>query len=131
MEDQKKQLEKQLILITQIGNAISEQIDRDNPDEVLGKLQELASLQSTASNCLAVAKKLLNRKNASLITSGLFDNYSATDRKLIFLELANDEVFQLNLIERFVANISHSIDSLRSILSFKKHELDQSKYQTT
>lgn len=126
-----KSMERQTILITQIGNALSEVFDRDNPDEVLGKLQELASLQSTASYCLAVAKELNNRKVATLLVSGLYNKYSATDRKLIFLELAHQEVFFLNLIERYVANISHSIESLRSILSFKKHELDQSRFQTT
>lgn len=131
MEDHAKQMEKQLILITQISEAIGQEIDRDNPDEVLGKLQELASLQSTASYCLATAKKLHNKRIASLLISDLYGSYTATDRKLIFLELASDEIFHLNFIERLVANISHSIDSLRSILSFKKHELDQSRYQTT
>lgn len=131
MEDHKKEMSKQEILITQIGKAIGENIDRENPDEVLGKLQELASLQSTASYCLAVAKKLHNKKIATLLVSGLYNAYSATDRKSIFLELANDEVFQLNLIERYVANISHSIDSLRTILSFIKHELGQTRYQET
>lgn len=131
MDDHKKQLDKMILMITQIGDAISQTIDRDNPDEVLGKLQELASLQSTASYCLATSKKLHNSKVASLLVSNFYKDYTPTDRKLIFLELAKEEVFYLNLIERYVANISHSIDSLRSILSFKKHELDQSKYQTT
>lgn len=131
MEDHKNQMDKMVLMITQIGDSICETIDRDNPDEVLGKLQELASLQGTASYCLAIAKQLHNSKIASLLVSGFYKDYNATDRKLIFLELAKDEVFYLNLIERYVANISHSIESLRSILSFKKHELEQSKYQTT
>lgn len=129
--DHEKTMQSQKILITQIGDAIGQTIDRENPDEVLGKLQELASLQSTASYCLATAKELHNRKVANLLVSGLHKDYSATDRKLIFLELAHEEVFLQNLIERYVANISHSIESLRSILSFMKHELDQSRYQTT
>lgn len=126
-----KDFEKLKLMVEQIGFAINEDYCRDDPDEVLGKLQELASLQGTASYCLAVAKQLYNKKNADLITEGFHNKYSPSDRKIIFLKLAADELFYLNLIERYVANISHSIDSLRSILSFKKHELDQSKYQTT
>lgn len=130
-QEHTKSLQKLSIMVTQIGEAIEQQIDRDNPDEVLGKLQELASLQSTASYCLATAKQLYNTKIATLLISDFYKGYTATDRKTIFLELAKEELFLLNLIDRFVANISHSIESLRSILSFKKHELDQSRYQIT
>jgi len=118
-------------MVTQIGKAIEEQIDRDNPDELTGKLQELASLQSTASWSLAMAKQLYNTKIASLLISDFHKSYTATDRKSIFLELAKEELFILNLVERYVANISHSIESIRSILSYKKLEFEQSKYQTT
>lgn len=131
MDEHKKELAKLTIMTEQIGKSIEQQIDKDNPDEVLGKLQELASLQSTASYCLATAKKLHNSRIAKLLISNFYKEYSATDRKSIFLELAKEEVFLVNILERYVANISHSIDSLRSILSFMKHELDQSKFQTT
>ncbi|SUJ18724.1 Uncharacterised protein [Sphingobacterium spiritivorum] len=129
--EQEKTFERMKIIITQIGDCLGQEIDRDNPDEVLGKLQELASIQSTASYCLATAKQLHNSKIAQLLVSELYKGYTATDRKLIFLEVAKEEMFYLNLIDRYVANISHSIESLRSILSFKKHEIDQSRYQTT
>lgn len=131
MDNHKKELVRLTIMVTQIGEAIKEQVDRDNPDELTGKLQELASLQGTASWCLATAKSLYNSKIASLLVSDFYNGYTATDRKTIFLELAKEELFMLNIVERYVANISHSIESFRSILSYKKLEFEQSKYQTT
>lgn len=131
MENQEKSLEKLIILCTQIGDAISQEIDKDNPDELIGKLQELAALQSTASYALALAEQLYNTKIASLLISGLYTKYSATDRKQIFVELAKDELFYYNLIERFTKNISYSIESLRTMISYMKVEFEKSRYQTT
>ncbi|KGE14577.1 hypothetical protein [Sphingobacterium deserti] len=131
MENPEKNLEKLIILVTQIGDAISQEIDRDNPDELLGKLQELAALQSTASYALALAEQLYNAKIASLLVSGLYIKYSATDRKQIFAELAKEELFYYNLIERFTKNISYSIESFRTMISYMKMEFEKSKYQTT
>lgn len=131
MENHDKSLERLIIISTQIGDAISQEIDRDNPDELIGKLQELAALQSTASYALALAEQLYNAKIANLLVSGLYTKYSATDRKQIFAELAKDELFYYNLIERFTKNISYSIESLRTMISYMKIEFEKSRHQTT
>ncbi len=131
MDNHDKSLERLIIISTQIGEAISQEIDRDNPDELIGKLQELAALQSTASYALALAEQLYNTKIASFLVSGLYAKYSATDRKLVFSELAKDELFYYNLIERYTKNISYSIESLRTMISYMKVEFEKSRYQTT
>lgn len=116
---------------TLIGKAIAESIDKDNPDEVMGKLQELASLQATASYCLAMANKLYNDKIAELAEQQFYAKLSATDKKMVFAGRASEEIYYMDLSERYSRSLTHSIESLRSILSFKKIEYEQSRYQQT
>lgn len=119
------------IFAKQIGEAIAEKIDQDNPDEAMGKLQELATLQATASYCLAMANKLYNDKIAELAGQQVYAKLSATDKKMVFAGRASEEIYYMDLSERYSRSLTHSIESLRSILSFKKEEFSQSKYQTT
>lgn len=114
-----------------IGKCISEHIDRDNPDEVSGKLMELTALQSSATYAYALAEQLYNEKLASLVESNEYSKLTATDKKMIFAGKAKTEIYYLTMNERLIRNLSHSIEALRSILSWKKSELENARYQTT
>lgn len=116
---------------TMIGKAISEQVDRDNPDELIGKLHELSSLQATATYCLAMANKLYAEKMQRLVEMPAFSSLTATDKKLIFAGRASQEQYYVDLCDRYCRNISYAIESIRSTLSFKKVEYEQSRYQQT
>ncbi len=114
----------------QIGKAIEQGIDRDNPDEVTGKLMELCALQSTATYANALAEQLYNKKLAELVQVDEHKKLSATDKKMLFAGLASQEIYYMTLCERYIKNLSYSIEALRSVLSWKKVEFEQSKYQT-
>lgn len=114
-----------------IGKSIEQEIDRDNPDELTGKLMELCSLQSNASHAYALAEQLYNVKLAELVQKPEHSKLSATDKKMLFAGLAKEEIYYMTLNERYIRNLSHSIEAIRSALSWKKTELEQSKYQTT
>ncbi|WP_437918557.1 hypothetical protein [Sphingobacterium sp. LRF_L2] len=114
----------------QIGRAIEQEIDRDNPDEVTGKLMELCALQATATYANALAEQLYNQKLSELVQKPEHAKLSATDKKMLFAGLASQEIYYMTLNERYIRNLSHSIEALRSVLSWKKVEFEQSKYQT-
>ncbi|GGH24830.1 hypothetical protein FAZ19_16145 [Sphingobacterium alkalisoli] len=114
-----------------IGNAIEQEIDRDNPDELTGKLMELCALQGNASHAYALAEQLYNVKISELVQKPEHAKLSATDKKMLFAGLAKEEIYYLSLNERYIRNLSHSIEALRSALSWKKAEMEQARYQTT
>lgn len=114
-----------------IGLAIEQRIDPDNPDEVIGKLTELCSLQSNATYAYALAEQLYNVKIGELVQKPEHSKLTATDKKMLFAMLAKEEIHYMTLNERYIRNLSHSIDSLRSVLSWKKMELEQARYQST
>jgi predicted thioredoxin/glutaredoxin len=118
-------------LTTMLGKSISEKIDKDNPDEVNGKLMELSALQSTGSYALSLAGMVLNEKIAELISDNQFSGMSATDKKMIFNGRAKQEIFYKDLAEAQLKSIHYSIEAMRSILSFMKSEQQNLKYQTT
>lgn len=115
----------------QIGEAIAERYSNDDPDELMGKLQELATLQSTASYCQAMANRLYNDRIADLCESPAYSKLSATDKKMIFAGRASEEIYYVELCERYSRSLTHAIESIRSILSFKKSEFELAKFQQT
>ncbi|WP_313418775.1 hypothetical protein [Sphingobacterium multivorum] len=114
-----------------IGQAIEQQIDPDNPDEIQGKLMELCALQSNATYAYALAEQMYNVKIGELVQKPEHAKLSATDKKMLFAMLAKEEIHYMTLNERYIRNLSHSIESLRSVLSWKKMEYTQARYQTT
>lgn len=124
----KKQIKR---LSDMIGNAIGENIDRDNPDELTGKLMELSALQSNATHAYALAEQAYNDRIAELVQKEEYKRLTATDKKMLFAGLAKEEIYLLTTCERHIKNLSYSIEALRSALSWKKTELEQSRYQTT
>lgn len=111
-------------LTDKIGSAISQDIDQSNGDEVIGKLNELSALQSTASHCLALAESTRDLKFMQLAQDAQYSKMTATDKKWIFLGKAKDETYYMTLSERLTRSLSHRLDALRSILSFMKAEME-------
>lgn len=130
-DNHQKNLERVKVFTKQIGESISETVDKDNPDELTGKLQELSALQATASYTLAMAEQLQNERLAELLLDAKYQKLSATDKKMLFAGLAKTEIYYVTINERYSRNLSHAIESMRSILSFKKSEMEQSRYQET
>lgn len=124
-------MERVKVFSKQIGEAIAEKVDSDNPDELVGKLQELSTLQSTASYCLAMATRLYNDKVSELCESPAYSKLSATDKKMVFAGRASEEIYYVELCDRYSRSLTHAIESIRSILSFKKSEMELSRFQQT
>lgn len=108
---------------SQIGKAIALSIDKDNPQEVLGKLNELTALLASSSHCVALAESIYSEKLMQLTEAGTWAGLTATDKKMIFAGRAKTEIYYVTLSERQNRALTHSIDALRSMISYLKSEM--------
>lgn len=107
----------------QIGKALSENICKDAPDQVMGKMGELNTLLATSSHAVALSELIYSQKILDLMETAKYGNLNATEKKMIFAGLAKDEIYYMTLCERQNRALVHAIDSWRSILSFLKTEM--------
>jgi len=107
----------------QIGAALSQKIDHSNPDEILGKMNELTSLLGSSSEAVSVAEGKYNQKLMELAEDTQFAKLTATDKKMVFGGRAKLEIYYVTLTERQNAALTHGIDGLRSMLSYIKSEM--------
>lgn len=106
-------------ICSQIGKAIALEVDRSNPDEIMGKLGALTSLLATSSHAVALAEKLMQ-----LTEANTWAGLSATDKKMIFAGRAKSEIYYVTLTERQNRALTHGIEALRSMISYLKSELN-------
>ena len=107
-----------------IGKAISETVNRDDPNEVSGKLEELKSLQASCSHAVALAEMVYNEKIFDLVQQQQYSGLNATEKKMLFAGLAKQEIYYVTLTERQSRSMSHAIEAMRSILSYLKSEMN-------
>lgn len=112
-----------LEICMQIGEALALRIDESNPAEILGKMNELTNLLATSSHAVALAEMIYGEKLMKLTEDAQYLKLSATDKKMIFAGRAKNEIYYVTLTERQNKSITHSIDALRSMISFLKSEL--------
>lgn len=106
----------------QIGAAISLEIDKSNPDEILGKLNSLTSLLGTSSHAVALAESLYAEKLMQLTEDNMWSKLTATDKRMVFAGRAKTEAYYVTLTERQNRALTHGIDALRSMISYLKAE---------
>lgn len=106
-----------------IGKSLAEQIDKDNPDEVIGKIQELSALLALSSHAVALSEMVYNEKLSELVQNTAYSGLSATDKKMVLAGRAKNEIYYLTLAERQNKALTHRIDGLRSIISYLKEEV--------
>lgn len=108
----------------QIADALGEQVDRSNPDEVAGKIDELRQLTANAASIKANAKKQLLKKELEVLEQYKGSKIQAS----ILMRTISAECFEEEgwyvYCDRLNAGISHALDGMRSILSWMKTELE-------
>jgi len=98
--------------------------DKSDPDGLVGKISELASLIPSSAQALAMAEMLYNEKIGALMETEQFSKMNTTDKKMLFQGKASKEIALMTFTERLNKGITHAIDGYRSILSFVKSEMD-------
>lgn len=107
-----------------IRDAIEIETPKDDPGLIQDKIMELTLLTGSAAALQANAKKNLLIKEGELLKKYKGENMQAS----VLMRTINAECFEeagwLTYCERLSAGISHSIEGLRSVLSYIKSELD-------
>lgn len=116
-------LEHLVDICEQIEQSLDLSIDRTNPDEVMGKIDQLVGVLQTSAHAVALAEMLYNRKIAQLVETPAYSKLSATDKKMIFAGRAQKELYYVDLTERQNKAVVHAIEALRSIISYIKEEM--------
>lgn len=108
-----------------IRDVIDMDVDADNIDELQGKLMKLVNLVGLSSELKAIAKRdlLLAQSNA---LSDLDQKLAPTVLRMLIDGQTADEEGNLVYADRLNAGITHAIDSLRTLISLRKSEMEQS-----
>jgi hypothetical protein len=107
----------------QITDLMTEGYNRELGDEVSGKITEYNSLLARSANLVAEAEMYYNAELAKLCEQYQDSRLSATDKKMIFAGKLKDHIYYMTLSERLNRALTHSIEGLRSQLSFLKQEM--------
>lgn len=112
----------------EIRGVIELEADNANPLELMEKLNKLSSITSMAAMAQATAKKLVLHKQRELINR-LPEHLSASLQVKWLQGQLFEEEGMYTYCDRLSAGVSNSIEAIRSILSYTKSEMEQSKYQ--
>lgn len=112
---------------TAIRELMDTKIDRSNPDEVSGKLNDLSSMQGLSAETLAQAERCYNRKAGIILEK--ITNMKAGEQKLKLNSFCADEIYFLRLAEGYNKEIHYQIELMRSQLSYLKEEKRISQFQ--
>jgi hypothetical protein len=111
-------------ITTKIGDTIALSVDSSNPAEITGKLQELTCLLANSSHSVALAEMVYSEKLQQLAEDAQWSKLTATDKKNIFAGRLKTEAYYVNLTDRLNRALVHSIEGLRSMLSYLKAEME-------
>lgn len=107
-----------------ISEALALAVAFDNPAEITLKLQLLSSLMGTSAKAISLAEAVYSERVMELAENAQWQNMTATDRKMIFAGKAKTEAAFVTLTDRLNSGLVHSIDALRSMLSYLKSEME-------
>ena len=104
-----------------------EQKPSDQEEGLIDRLELLQILMAQSGDCLANAKYLLDMRKNDSITQSLKDalagDWSTTIIHKKIDALCREENFLVNRFDRINSSAVHQIDALRSILSYRKAQM--------
>lgn len=114
----KEQVKESILIIREI---MDREVGIDNPEGILTKLNDVASVLGLSGQLIAVAKFLYNQKAAS-IKEELYE-LKAAERKFKMEIEAIDELYLIDETTALNKDLHYSQEALRSMLSYLKQEL--------
>lgn len=95
--------------------------DRSNPDEMMDRLEHLATLLARTAHLLPEVEAMMAQRKAEV--SDQYPDMSATRLKYAIEAEAGDAIKLYRYVERLNAAIVHQIDALRTQLSYVKSSM--------
>ena len=106
-----------------IQEQLAVQVGIESPTCILEKLNNLTNILGMSAEVLAWSEKIYNEKLMEVTLMKQYKDLSATDKKMVFAGILSKEILQHTKSERLNKALTHSIDGLRSMLSFLKEEV--------
>lgn len=111
------------IALNSIRTVLDQDVHHTDIEALQAKLTALTHQFGLSSECKASAKKLLHLKELDVLTElNLTDLQASIVTKMLTAKTA-DEIAILEYADRINASITHTCDSIRSIISLYKEEL--------
>lgn len=105
---------------------LERQVETSEIESVMDKLNNLSSLSGLSAEIVAEAKQLILQRQKPAILLAQKSNVSASMQKAFVESECADEMMLYTYAERLNAAITHSLDALRTIVSMRKSELENS-----
>lgn len=111
-----------------------EERPKQEPNDVIKKIENLSILIAESGDCYSQAKYLQDSVISSEIMKALKEGYqdklTATGLNKLINSLAKEENYLVNLFDRINAAATHQLDGCRSILSYRKAEFSTLSYSS-
>lgn len=113
--------------LDKIRETMDTPVGLDNPTGVAEKLERLQGCSGLSAECIAWARKHYDEKLKFLIMNKAYSGYTPAEKKMIFGGEASNEIFLVNYAESLNKDFHYSIESLRTLISYLKQELNSIK----
>jgi len=113
-------LKKNLGIIREVMDT---KVGIDNPTGVAEKLEQLQGVAGLSAECIAWSRKRYDEKLKFLTMNKAYNNYTATEKKMIFGGEASEEIFLVNYAESLNKDYHYSVEAVRTLLSYLKEEM--------
>lgn len=112
-----------------IRKAMDERVGLEDPAGIVTKLEALSSMAGLSAECIAWARKYYDIKLGYLLEDRAYRGYSATDKKILFASKTTEESFLLNYAENLNKDLHYGLESLRTMISYVKQEMQSNLNQ--
>lgn len=113
-------------------NAYLQEKPGSEPNEIIDRIENLSVLISQAGEYLADSKYLqdsvIRSEIMDSLKSGFMDKLSMSAINKLVSALAKEENYLVNVFDRINSSGVHQMDSLRSVLSYRKAEFSTLSY---
>lgn len=118
--------EEILINCNRIKGELESQVETSNIESVMDKLNNLTGLSGLSAELVANTKQLILQRQKPAILLAQKSNVSASMQKAFVESECAEEMMLYTYAERLNAAITHSLDALRTIVSMRKSEMENS-----
>jgi hypothetical protein len=109
--------------IEQIRNAMDVKVGLEDPVGIVTKLEALSSMAGLSAECIAWARKFYDTRLGLMLRSRDYQNYTPAEKKILFAADASNEIFMVNYAESLNKDLHYNIESLRTMISYVKQDL--------
>lgn len=115
-----------LLHCTRIKTELEREVNTLSIDQVMDKMNKLTAFSGLSAELVAEAKQLILHRQKPAILNAIKADIAASMQKAFVESECAEEMMLYTYAERLNAAITHSLDALRTIVSMRKAEMENS-----